>query len=56
MTQRENYIRNATFNNPAWMPVSISCSLASLIEYKDELEDVVVKYPEYFGPFQKGQY
>lgn len=54
MTHRENYIRNTTFNNPAWMPISIHCNLASLIEYKGELEDVIVKYPEYFGPFQKG--
>ena len=54
MTHRENYIRNATFNYPKWMPITIVCNLASLIQYKGELEDVIAKYPEYFGPFQKG--
>lgn len=54
MTHKENYIRNATFNYPERMPINISVNLASLIQYKHELENVIVKYPEYFGSFTPG--
>ncbi|HHX71928.1 MAG TPA: hypothetical protein GX701_03240 [Clostridiales bacterium] len=54
MTQRENYLRNATFNSPERIPIIANVSLASLIQYKDEMEKVMVKYPEYFGDFVPG--
>lgn len=55
MTVRENYLRNATFNYPEWMPIFIALNFSSLVQYKHELENVIVKYPEYFGPFTPGK-
>ncbi len=54
MTERENYLRNARFQYPERMPIKIYANLASLILHKQELEKVIVQYPEYFGPFTPG--
>lgn len=52
MNYRENYIRNATFNYPEWMPITIAVTLASLIQHKHDMERVINKYPDYFISFQ----
>lgn len=54
MTERENYLRTVKFQNPAWIPASISVNLASLIEYKDEMEDVMERHPLLFRGFRRG--
>ncbi|MGI6570149.1 MAG: uroporphyrinogen decarboxylase family protein [Caldicoprobacterales bacterium] len=55
MTERENYLHTVKFGNPRWIPAYIAVNLASLIEYKDEMEKVMVRYPQYFGHFIPGQ-
>lgn len=54
MTERENYLKTVRLQNPKWIPMHISTNLASLIEYKGEMEEVITRYPEFFGPFTKG--
>lgn len=54
MTTRENLLKTIRFEDPQWIPISIWANPASLIKYKGEMEDVVVKYPEFFGEFTKG--
>lgn len=54
MTERENYLKTVRFENPQWIPINIYPNLASLIEYKGEMEAVLMKYPQFFGSFTPG--
>lgn len=55
MNERENYIRNVKFGTPQWIPAKIEVNLSSMITFKGEMENVIIKYPELFGAFTKGQ-
>ncbi len=55
LSQRENYLRNVTMTGPAWMPCHIHISDASWDQWREDLEDVVVRHPTLFPNFQKGQ-
>lgn len=55
MTDRENYLQTVKFGHPQWIPINIAVNLASLIQYKGELEAVMCRYPRFFGAFTPGQ-
>jgi len=54
LSERENYIRNATFNYPQWIPVTIAVSNATWDQLREELEEVALRYPEFFPYVRKG--
>jgi len=54
MNFRENFIRTITFNNPQWLHYDIHINPAMWAVYKEELEEVVLKYPRTFGWYKKG--
>ncbi|NJD02148.1 MAG: hypothetical protein FIA99_06025 [Ruminiclostridium sp.] len=54
LTERENYLRNATFGNPQWIPIQICISDAAWDCLRYELEDIVARHPILFPDFQKG--
>ena len=54
-TDRENYLRNASFEGPEWIPGRVSISGATWNELGEELDDVLVRYPTLFPGFKKGQ-
>ncbi len=54
MTERENYLKTVRMEDPKWIPASISVNLASLIEYKGEMEEVIKRHPDFFPWFRPG--
>lgn len=54
LTERENYIRNATFNYPEWIPAKVHISNASWDQLRYELEEVALRYPKFFPYVKKG--
>ena len=55
LTERENYLRNATFGGPEWMPCSITLSGALWKYLREELEDVLVRHPVMYPGCEKGK-
>lgn len=55
LTERENYLRNATFRGPEWMPATVVISGASWNELRREAEAVLARHPTLFPDFQMGQ-
>lgn len=54
LTYRENYLRNATFNHPQWIPAIVHINDASWDLYRGEMEDVAARHPTIFPGFKKG--
>jgi uroporphyrinogen decarboxylase len=54
LSERENYIRNARFQKPEWIPAAIHINNASWDLWREELEKVALKYPEFFPYVKKG--
>jgi uroporphyrinogen decarboxylase len=54
LSERENYIRNATFNYPEWIPMNIHVSDASWDQLRGELEQVALRHPSFFPYVKKG--
>ncbi|MDD2392508.1 MAG: uroporphyrinogen decarboxylase family protein [Eubacteriales bacterium] len=54
LSERENYIRNATFNYPEWIPTQIYISDATWDYLRYDLEDVIIRHPILFPNFEKG--
>ena len=54
MNFRENFIRTITFNYPQWLHYDIHINPAMWAVYKEELEEVVLKYPSVFRDYKKG--
>ncbi len=54
LSQRENYLRNATMTGPEWMPVTVVISDATWDQLREDLEEVVVRHPKLFPDFQPG--
>lgn len=48
LTHRENVLRNARFQGPEWIPISIGISNASWDQWRHEMEAVALRYPEFF--------
>ena len=56
LSARENFIRNARMTGPEYMPCRVALSLASWDEWKEELEEVVLRHPIVFPNYRKGQF
>ena len=54
MNFRENFIRTITFKNPKWLHYDMHINPAMWAVYKQELEEVVLKYPKTFRGYKKG--
>lgn len=55
LTPRENYLRNASFQSPEYMPAHIHISPASWDQCRGELEEVVARHPRLWPDFVKGR-
>jgi len=53
-TEHENYIRNVKMQEAQWIPAFIYLSDASWDEYREEMEAVALRYPEYFPYVRPG--
>ena len=54
LSNRENYLRNASFEYPEYMPINISISDASLDQWQDEMEAVQARHPKIWPGFKAG--
>ncbi len=54
LTERDNYLRNATFGGPEWTPSTVVISGASWDQWRREMEDVVVRHPTIFPDLVPG--
>jgi len=55
LSERENYLRTVRFEGGEWIPMSVSISGASWAQWKEEMEEVVLRHPTIFRGFRKGQ-
>ena len=55
LSHRENFIRNVRMTGPEWMPCSVSISMASWDQWKEEMEKVVLRHPVLFPGYEKGR-
>ena len=55
LSERENYLRNASMTGPEWIPAHVAISGASWLEWRDEMEDVAARHPLLFPNFRKGE-
>lgn len=55
MLERENYLRNARRLGPAWIPSQIIISGASWKEHGRDMEEVVLRHPNLFRDFRRGE-
>ncbi|HUT74908.1 MAG TPA: uroporphyrinogen decarboxylase family protein [Armatimonadota bacterium] len=55
LSERENYLRNASMTGPEWMPCSVSISGASWDQWRGELEQVLARHPTLFPGFEPGE-
>ena len=53
--ERDNYIRNATFQGADYIPSAIHISGASWDQWRDDMEDVVARHPRLWPGFEKGK-
>ncbi|MBI3985911.1 MAG: hypothetical protein HY343_03250 [Lentisphaerae bacterium] len=54
LTNRDNYLRNARFQTPEWIPAVVHVSDASWNECRGELEAVALRHPEFFPAVKPG--
>lgn len=54
MNSRENYLRAVEFRYPKWIPCRVGLMPATWKKYREELEEVVLRHPLIFGPYEKG--
>jgi len=55
LTERDNYLRNATLSGGEWIPCTVVISGASWDELREEMEEVIVRHPTLFPDFVPGQ-
>ena len=55
MTERENYLAAADVRGGEWIPCGVSISPATWAKYREDLEDVLLRHPTIYKPFEKGQ-
>jgi hypothetical protein len=51
---RENFLKALENREPDWVPCSFGLSPATFMGYRERLEDVIVKHPRLFGPYERG--
>ncbi len=52
--ERENYIRNARFQGPKWIPSAVVISGASWDQHREAMEEVAIRHPLFFPEVHKG--
>ncbi|MGQ9732569.1 MAG: uroporphyrinogen decarboxylase family protein [Candidatus Zipacnadales bacterium] len=55
LSERENYLRNARFEGPEWMPCTVVISGATWNQLREELEEVCARHPTIFPGFERGR-
>ncbi|MBN2308649.1 MAG: hypothetical protein JXR94_06735 [Candidatus Hydrogenedentes bacterium] len=55
LNNRDNYLRNASFQYPERMPLHLGISNASWDQWRDEMKDVVARHPLLWPGFEKGR-
>ena len=55
LTHRENYLRTVRRTGPEWIPIAIVISGATRKQYRDELDEVLVRHPVLFPDFHPGE-
>lgn len=55
ISERKNYLRNASMTGPEWIPCHFHISDASWDQLREELEEVLIRYPKLFPNFKKAQ-
>jgi hypothetical protein len=55
LSDRENFLRNARFEGPEWIPAAVHLSGALWLELREELEKVLARHPVLFPDFEKGR-
>ena len=55
LSERENYLRNASMTGPEWMPCTVAISDAAWDLLREDLEEVLACHPILFPNFHKGQ-
>jgi len=55
LSHRENWLRNARFEGPERMPCYVGISGASWDQWRDEMEEVVVRHPLFFPGYERGK-
>lgn len=55
LSNRENFLRNASLQGPEWTPMNVAISGATWKQFGEELEDVLVRHPILFPGFKKGE-
>jgi len=54
LTERENFLRNASFGGPEYIPCRMNISTATWLQQREEVEAVVLRHPAIFPDFKKG--
>jgi len=55
LSDRENYLRTVRFEGPEWIPIGVGISGASWAQWREQMEEVVLRHPTIFGRYEKGQ-
>jgi len=55
LTHRENYLRTVRFEGPEWIPIGVGISGASWAQWREQMEEVVLRHPTIFPGFEKGK-
>lgn len=50
-----NYLKAVHFDSPEWVPCAVHFLPATWIQYREELENLVLSHPRIFPGFRKGQ-
>ncbi len=53
MTDRENYIRAATFGSPEWIPCSMGFSPLTLRQHRADIESLMTRHPRIFPEYDR---
>lgn len=56
LSDRENFLRNASMAGPEWMPTYVVISGASWNQYGAEIDEVLLRHPALFPNHQPGQF
>jgi len=54
ISERENYLRTIEFRYPEWIPTIIDFAPGTWQRYRENLEQLILRYPLVFGPYEKG--
>jgi uroporphyrinogen-III decarboxylase len=54
MDVRENFLRSAEMTGPEWIPCNILAAQPLWHKYREQMEEIVCRYPSFFGEYVKG--